>query len=283
LGFSLLTGILLFSLSATSLVVAQPLISRQHLVEMSSTGYDKLKDKIMSLDNAVETTIDDDGVTCEVKEPRKSKTSQMSTAPMHFYANVIGDDRVTNDTRGENDIFWNGDNFNRNGRTDSYLKTMDPHPAFGSCLHFTLQEKSKNLKFKFDQKAQAAYAFGVNFRRGTPDKYGLVDFNALMEIRTYVDHSEAVPSCKSYAAVCLNTGELNGKQVCQDGMWQQLRTIVAELNYKIAFREYFSFTTIPETEKHDVDALSGLVSDLDQNGIPDKTGYVVKLAGKRIF
>jgi hypothetical protein len=248
--------------------------TRGHIVEMAAEGVPKLKDKLLSLDLGLKPVLNGDSPICRIEEPRQNIQSEPYQKaiklawPFDFYANSLPTDKKSD---GEANIFWVGDDRNRNGeRNDPHDKTMSPHAAFSECLKFSELTWSK----LHDQFIEF-----FTFTRGTRDADGQINFQGLVTTKTYLEKGE----CKAYAELCLKFEGPVGSKKCKTGEPKyKLAKIIADIDYNKAWWE--TVKLISETQKHDVTSLRAVVYDIDEKtGLAAMNDHTITIAEKQIF
>lgn len=244
---------------------------------MMLQGYRQLEKKTLRFDVGIKEKKDQTGnLSCTLITPRPGKAAaSLPWTPFDFYGNTLSEpehkDSLLN-AQKRRDIFFVGDDFNRNGRKDSVEWTMDPHPAFAQSLHF-----SNFLPFR-DQ-----FQFSLQFSRGTRNERGLLQFAALLGVSSYVGVIDSKELCWAKATLCTHVGtDSDGKPFCSTSKEHpiyEVARIRAQFDYPAAAKDYMS-SVVDERQKHDVKELLGDVRVLSADGTPIGPMHEISLAKK---
>ncbi len=250
-------------LGTATLVCATPSAERLNVVNLAIEGYSALKDHRSYLDVGVLPVFENGTLSkCELLPPRKSsKAASQPWFPFDFYNNVL--DSSTQNTQdksnrlGEPDIFFEGDDNNRNGREDSHRWTCHVHDAFKGSLSFS--EKV----IEPDQ-----FTFQLAFKRG------VVAYEALFRTRAFVRDGK----CAAATDHCTQIEDKDGKKTCAPNGWsRQLLQVVAQANLKGALSDTLLGVT-DEKAKSDVAALFAIFQNIGPSGEPLGQPYREKQA-----
>lgn len=238
--------------------------SRQSLVSLRVDGYDALKNDRSFLDVGLKKVDDAAGARCEVVSPdAKTRAAKQAWVPFDFYTNINlkeeQDDAIANGRLGEPDIFFAGDDGNRNGKADSHKLTRLVADNFRGSLDFSEGRREPSW-----------FSFLVAFKRGK------IDFIGLMSVRAWLDGDK----CKSAVFFCTKTFKKGGQTHCEpDGWTRQLLEVIADADVPGALSDTF-FSVTDEKLKNDVAAVHLRFQDLDTKGQPLGGPYTEKVASK---
>lgn len=200
---------------------------------------------------------------CAFLPPQTKKTAAQPWAPFDFYTNVV--DKAEQDkhkaagTLGEPDVFFDGDNNNRNASKDPHDWTRIVADQFKGSLTFLQKRVTKN-----------EFEFLLSFKRG------LIDYKTLILTRAEIRKGK----CTVFTVNCTDTSEKGGKTVCNKGGWnRELVEVVAQADSG-GFASDKLFGVTDEQKKNDVYAVFGKFQDLDENGEPKGDPYLLKVASK---
>ncbi len=230
---------------------------RVRLVKFVSEGYPPLKNKVSSLDVGVLEKKDGENVVCEILDPRpKTKAASTRWAPADLYSNAQSPKEfaTAGARQGEKDIFWVGDDNNRNGGTDSYQLTLGPDPVLTNSMDFEDKLATKNgfsYRFRFTRK-------GIHF-----------------ETIVRVEAKALNGNCTAYAYHC---DRLEGDQ-CAAGAWKNFRRATVVVDVKGALQDSFKPPT-SDKERNDISALRLELSEVDAQGYPKGEPYEKVVAKK---
>jgi hypothetical protein len=237
---------------------------RRNVLEFSVTGYAPLKDVRSFLDVGLKPS-DISADTCEVLIPRQATlASQQPWAPFDFYTNILSPEEQaqekTNGTLGEPDIFFSGDNFNRNSSDKSHVWTRKVVSNFKGSLDFLERKVGKD-----------SFSFWLQFRRG------LLSYGGLVSVRARMKNGQCV------AAVFLCDKPLkkaDSTTFCDPAGWsKKIQRIIAEASVQGAMADRFS-GVLDEKKKNDIGALFIEFQDVDALGEEIGSTYVEKVATK---
>lgn len=253
-------AVLSLSLAASALAAE----SRQSLVSLRVDGYDALKDDRSFLDVGVKKVDDAAGSRCEILSPvPTTRAAKQAWAPFDFYTNiklkVEQDEAIAAGRLGEPDIFFVGDDGNRNGKNDSHKVTRLVTDNFRGSLDFTEARREPTW-----------FSFLVSFKRGK------IDYQGLMSVRAWL----ATDKCKSALFLCTKAFKKDGQTHCEpDGWTRQVLEVIADADVPGALSDTF-FSVSDEKAKNDVAAVHLRFQDLDGKGQPQGAPYTEKVASK---
>jgi hypothetical protein len=213
-------------------------------------------------DIGVKPTMDGEDLTCEVLAPRPaSKASKEKWAPFDFYTNITAaqkeDGTDVKYMKGESDVFFKGDDDNRNASSDSHALTRTVTDSFRGSLEFLQKKQGKDW-----------FSFLMHFQRGK------VEYKGLVLVRTWPEDGE----CKAAAFHCTDLVEKDGVFTCEaDGWTRRLTAILAKADL---FGASFDWRVTDEKKKNDVSAIFGVFQDVDKDGLDKGASYEEKLASK---
>lgn len=247
-----------FGISASLLVCgslhARDKQQRLHLTNFKILWGETELEAQSHLDLGVEET-DASGVrVCKILNPAAPKVSEKKWIPLDFYTSVAQEEQAKHAaTIGQADLFFKGDDLNRNGVGDSYKFTRELAPSLRESLAFL-------DKVTQDDKVQVL----VTFRRGK------LKFDGLMEARAI----EVKDGCDAALVFCTKsnaaTKAADDKLKCDADGWTHriltIRAVADEKGYAAdKAASLFSFTAMKETEKNDVFSLIATVVGTDED------------------
>ncbi|MBI4403881.1 MAG: hypothetical protein HY537_06965 [Deltaproteobacteria bacterium] len=232
--------------------------SRVHLVELAVQGYAPFKDKLTSIDAGILKITEGDKTRCEILEPRASSVlSQKLWAPLDFYSNVVNETEEEIESRhGEPDIYFDGDDNNRNGSNDSHMKTLTPLQSFAKSLAFGKRTSTD----------KSSLSFPIQFKRGE------IHFSGHLQVAT----SAGQGSCRTSAYLWLQT---NPPGESKPRIRYELRKVIAYADLvggtldKILSWSPFS-KKAPEADKKDIKKVEALVAEVDDQGRRGEPHYI---------
>lgn len=245
--------------------------SRIPLVRIRLKELASYENVVSHLDIGVEETVSPSGIhSCSILRPRegariqtKDDGTQVMTgkerawpwSPFHFYNNVVDEEeRATfKDSLQEPDIFFPGDDFNRNARSKS-----DP---LASCSWSRRVDEKYEKCFTFvllKPEVPNAFRMSIQFQRGQ------LDWKGLLAVVAEYDAREA--QCKAYGLLCSDIRyDGNGSPSCAEGGWtHQLHEVLAYPDTKgyAADLVRSALFTIPETQKNDIRRIEAQLSKI---------------------
>lgn len=240
---------------------------RVPLVVMKIAGYAPFANKRTRLDMGVLEIPTMAGLRCELLVPRPAtQASQAAWAPFDFYTNVLNESeqREQASTLGEPDIFFAGDDDNRNGAADSHRWTMVPQRSFQASLEFGNR--------RMGEQTRDWAGFLVKFIRGPSG--AALKYESLISVRAFPLGGK----CEARVFQCQKPSP-SGTSCEPDGWTRWLHEITAHADTRGALSDLWKKPT-SEREKNDVSALDGEVTDLDSTGTPKGARRILRLATK---
>ncbi len=237
---------------------------RQSLVSLRVDGYEALKNERSYLDVGVKRIEEAAGPRCEILSTRAaSKAAKQPWAPFDFYTKINvkleQDDAIATGKLGEPDIFFVGDDGNRNGARDTHRLTRVVADNFRGSLDFNEARREPTW-----------FSFLVAFKRGR------IDYQGLMSVRTWLEADQ----CRSAVFLCSKTFAKDGQTFCEpDGWTRQVLEVIAEADVAGALSDSL-FSVTDEKQKNDVAAVYLRFQDLDTQGQPVGAPYSEKVATK---
>lgn len=256
-----------FFAASLGLLIAFPALAkpaRQSLVVLSVEGYDAYKDIRSLLDIGVVASGESDALTCAIADPKPgTKAAGRPWAPFDFYTNVLTQEEMDQEEAagrlGEADIFFDGDNHNRNRGKHSHRWTRQVTDAFKGSLDFLQKKTDKD-----------SFSFLLQFTRGK------ITYGGLVRARTYPKDGQ----CVAETVLCTKTYEADGKTHCHPDAWtKRVTDIVAEASVSGALSDKLWRVT-DEKLKTDVASVSVVFQDLDKDGDDLGKPYKEKVAPK---
>jgi hypothetical protein len=239
--------------------------SRLSAVEFSITGYEPLSDVRSYLEAGVAEDPSDMETPCKVLEPRANTVAaKQPWAPFDFYTNIrdVAEQSAHTKTKtvGEPDIFFAGDDGNRNRANHKHQWTRRVADNFKGSMEFTEKRLAKDW-----------FSFLVVFSRGA------LSNKSLLSYRTWMQKGQ----CQGAVFECTKRlVDTNGKSLCEpDGWTKQVSRVVAEASISGAAYDKL-FGTNDEKKKNDLAALNVEYRNLDANGDPIGDFYLEKVAPK---
>lgn len=172
--------------------------SREHLVELVVINSSLFANALISIDAGVGWMPVNQGDQCQLLDPMRKEFTKLPWAPLDYYKRL--EERGVKeaaDLEGAPDIYFEGDDDNRNGRKDASDLTSIVDPA------------RKDVVFKRLSRGPVEAVFAVGFDRGA------LAFTSLMKVRAL----EKDGDCVAEAIVCHPTRtDAMGVTVC-DGAW----------------------------------------------------------------
>ena len=248
--FSTFRLIAVLAFLATGLCANAAQDTRKTLVSFRIEGYDKLKDVRSYLDVATTLAGTSDAPECILLSPLAgTKAAAQPWAPLDFYTNVLTpEDQATfktEGTLGEADIFFKGDDTNRNGAKFTADWTRRVTESFRGSLDFLEKRQERD-----------SVGFLLRFTRG------VVSYQTLIKVRTWLD--EGV--CHAEMLGCSDTEVIGGKTECRAGGWNRhLREVIAEASVSGALADKFYGTT-DEKKKTDIAKVHIVYKQYDKDG-----------------
>lgn len=219
-----------------SLSYAGPEFQRVSLITFSIEGYAPYNDKRMYLDAGVH----DVNGACELLTARAgSRAAQQAWTPLDFYGNQVGGG--PNQQPGESDLFFAGDEHNREAGTIDASATLTPDPYLLDSFDFDQARRAKDW-----------LSFNLGFTRG------YLVYHTLIGVRAFRDGDH----CSAMAVLCAKpvAGE-NGSANCEaDGWTKHVTAVIAAASISGALRDRFR-TIHRDRERHDIASLDGVISD----------------------
>jgi hypothetical protein len=224
--------------------------SRKSLISFRVEGYDKLKDVRSYLDVATQLSTLAETPECIFLSPLAgTKAARQPWAPFDFYTNVLNAEEQAQfkaeGTLGEADIFWKGDNANRNAAK----YTAD-------WTHLVTDSFRGSLEFMEKWQERDSFGFLLRFTRGT------IDFQSLVKVRTWLENG----SCQAEVVGCTDMEVVGGKTQCRPGGWNRhLLEVIAEASISGALADKF-YGTIDQKKKTDVAKVHLVYKEFDKDG-----------------
>jgi len=215
---------------------------RAHLVEFTSEGYEPYKNKVSSIDVGVLENRSDRGVECELLAPQAStRAAKQPWAPQDLYTNVVSEQEKTEhpDRQGEKDIFFTGDDNNRNGTKQSYQSTMIPETMLANSMDF------ENKKIE-----KSEFTFSFRFTRK----------GILVERRMKLKVKPTGSTCVAGAYICANNDNS-----CTD--WRLLHKVVVHVDVKGGIKDRVR-PPASDRERNDIKKVVLQESALDKDEKP---------------
>lgn len=240
---------------------ADPIPKRVHLLKFVSEGYEPFKNKISSLDVAVLEKKEAEKVTCEILAPRAgTRVAKTAWAPADLYANLQNEkeQKAAGDRLGEKDIFFVGDDKNRNGKNDAHDWTVFPDPSLTNSMDF-LDKKVSPHEF--------SYFFRFT-RKG-------IFYQSIIRVTAKASSD----GCSAVAYIC-DAKSLNAEaRTCADGGWRNFRKAIVSVDVRGGLTDQLK-PPASDRERNDVAALKVVLSDVDADGNPKGDPYEETVAKK---
>lgn len=237
---------------------------RLSVLEFSVIGYAPLKDVRSYLDVGLkpsETSED----ACDILKPHsKTAASRQPWAPFDFYTNVLNPEEQAKEkaagSLGEADIFFPGDNFNRNDSDKSHEWTRKVATNFRGSLDFLEPQIS-----------ETSFSFSLKFTRG------LLSYGGFIRVTPRLTKGQ----CSAAVYFCTKPlKQANGKTACAPSGWtKKIHRIVAEASVSGAMSDKFN-GVVEEKKKNDIASLSIEFQDVDSSGDEIGSRYLEKVAAK---
>lgn len=228
---------------------------RAHLLKFVSDGYAPLKNKWSNLEIGLDT------VNCELLAPRQeTRAAKFPWAPADLYSNIESGDEKSSagERKGEKDIYFIGDDNNRNGRYQSADWTIVPDASLTNSMDF--------LNKKADKK-EVSYFF--RFQRTGILYETIIRINAVNQEQ----------GCTAIAYVCdKNRVNLADKE-CTAGGWRQFRKAIVGIHVSGALTDKFKQPK-SDRERNDISFIKVELANVDANGIPTGAAYEEVVAQK---
>lgn len=221
---------------------------RVHLFKFTSEGYEALKNKISSVDIGL-----DEGA-CELLAPRQgTRAAGFPWAPADLYTNVQteAEKKTAGPRLGEKDIYFAGDDNNRNGNGQAYDWTLVPDTSLTNSMDFLKKQVSKK---------EASYFF--RFRRTGIDYQTVIRYTA----------HRTTTGCTAMAYVC-DKGQVDtATQQCRAGGWRHFRKVAVGVDVKGALTDKL---IAPKTDKerNDIAYIKVELANVDGEGNPVGSPY----------
>jgi len=226
---------------------------RVHLVRFVSEGYPAYKNKVSSLDVGVSG----DNVNCELLDPqKKTKAAAARWAPADLYTNAqtAAEFQGAGARQGEKDIFFVGDDNNRNGAGQSYQATLVADTSLTNSMDF---------ENKVREKDSAQYGFRFT-------RTGIL-YQTIIRI-------EAKPSKEGCTALAYVCDRVEGAG-CAAGGWKQFRRAIVTVDVKGGLMDSFK-PPASDKERNDIKELRLELSEVDGEGYPKGSPYEKVVAKK---
>lgn len=224
---------------------------RVPLVQFVSEGYAPHKNRISSLDIAVSEE------KCELLSPLpKTKAATARWAPADLYVNVQTptDFQKAGARQGEKDIFFVGDDNNRNAKGEPYTSTIATDPTLTNSMDF-------------ENKRVTATSMSYVFR--------FTRTGILYETILRIDAKLAKDGCTALAYVC---DRLNGTE-CEAGAWKQFKRAIVAVDVKGGLMDSIR-APASDKQRNDISSLRLVLSEVDDEGYPKGTPYEKVVAKK---
>lgn len=225
---------------------------RLSLIHMGVEGHKPLADVKSFLDIGVIRR----GEKCEILFPRAgTKAATRPWAPFDFYTNITSDEQrqKAQDAGqvGEPDVFWMGDDHNRNAANHKHDQTREVTASF-----------QKSLEFKEPRNGTDSFSRVLAFTRGP------IVFSSLILVKTWARGA----ACAAAAFQCTKPFQREGVTECQEDGWtRKIQGVVATASASGASWDYFRGIT-DERLKNDVSAVEGIFqryhADFEGHGEP---------------
>lgn len=240
-----LTGFLVFVLTIIS-DSAQGNVRRIQLFSLTSEGYEELEKKQMSWDIGVQETANNQGaIECSLLRPREgTQAAKWEWAPLDIYYNAVDDAERTRLRAqwGERDIYFEGDDLNRNGKGEDHTWTLKVPKDFRESLDFFSRKMN-------DSQTRLELDIGVT--RGSLVMRRLFRVDAVLENGR----------CVAHAFLCTKPDD---KGICDENNWlHQIREIVAHIDVAGGLLDRARAVRSGKL-KNDIESLVGLVIDLSE-------------------
>jgi hypothetical protein len=197
----------------------------------------------ISLDAAVQEISASPVARCELLSPRpSSRVAEQVWSPLDLYANVRNSSEQQDNasTLGETDVYFPGDDGNRNGGTDGASWTMAVAPFLLDSLDFLQRHQT-----------ESAFDFVLGFTRG-----GL-HYQGMYEVRT----EYAQDHCGAALYRCTQSTDQNASTSCSaDGWTEQVQQVIAVADKWGAVGDEFRHFD-RDRERNDLSSLDAVVTD----------------------
>jgi len=230
---------------------------RVHLVKFMSEGYAPHKNRISSLDVGVSESKEGDKLKCELLAPKVgSKAAAARWAPADLYVNVQTptDFAKAGARQGEKDIFFEGDDNNRNGAGQAYTTTIATDPTLTNSMDF------ENKTVTAD-----SVTYGFRFTRT-----GIL-FDTIIRI-------DAKPSAEGCTAIAYVCDQMSGKE-CTAGAWKQFKRAIVTVDVKGGLMDSIR-PPASDKQRNDISSLRLELSEVDGEGYPKGSPYEKVVAKK---
>lgn len=234
---------------------------RLHLLQFVSQGYAPIKDKASSLDVGVMETTEESGVRCELMAPRTdSRVAKQPWAPSDLYTNVLTEEEKQTEVKraGEKDIYFEGDDKNRNNKQETYDWTLAPDTKLTNSMDFGNKTQTPS-----------EVSFYLQFTRTG------ISYETLLKISTI----PSATGCAAYAYVCDSQALDKETRSCKTGGWRRFSRAIVDVDVKGALMD--SLKPPPsDKQRNDIKALRFSLSKVDEKGIPVGDIYEETVAKK---
>lgn len=234
---------------------------RVHLLKFTTEGYEPYRTKFMSLDVGVLEKRTGDRVECELVTPRtQTRAAGLPWAPLDFYANLRNatERQAAGDRVGEANIFFAGDENNRNGGNDAATATVVPDPMMTNSMDFMDRRTSQTEISTFFRFVRTG-----------------ILYQSLIRVKAKLVGG----SCTAIAYVC-NVGAVDATaRTCAANGWRQFRKTIVTADVRGGLGDQFR-TPASDRERNDVAALRLELSNIDADGNPTGAPYEETVARK---
>ncbi len=238
----------IFALFALATSAIAETSTRITLMTLAVEGYDRLKDVRSYLDVGISSERTETGLDCGFHTPRKGTTAAAQAwAPFDFYTNILSktqqEEHEAKGGLGEPDVFFAGDDRNRNSQSQSHRWTRKVADNFQGCIDFLEPKRDKSN-----------FSFLVKFTRG------LIQFESLFSARTWAEGDR----CRAAIFDCTRkVRESDGTTRCEsDGWTRKVLELRAQADLKGGLSDTL-FRVTEEKTKNDVASIQGLFQDVD--------------------
>jgi hypothetical protein len=245
---------------AASLNAEADTYSRHSVLAFSVTGYAALRDVRSFLDVGIEKIKEEGGHRCEILHPLPTtKAARQPWAPFDFYTNILTAKEqkaaAKEGTLGEPNIFFAGDENNRNNEGHSHKWTRQVADNFRLSLDFIKGPKVKNW-----------FSFVIEFTRGKIFNQRLVSTRAFLdskgECRAIIYDCSAITIARDGSLSCT-----------EDGWTRAILQVQAVASTSGALSDYYRGVK-NEKSKNDVSKVLIELDNLDKKGMPEGSPYI---------